>query len=71
MKYVTFCHDDTARAGVIVGDDRVLDLRAALGDGFGTVQAIIEGGPRAWESVVGAVASPPARALLRLDSVEL
>nr|WP_314142774.1 fumarylacetoacetate hydrolase family protein [uncultured Rhodococcus sp.] len=71
MRYMTFQHGDTTRAGVISGesDADVVDLTVALGTRFRDIRDVIEGGTDVWDAARLAHTSPTGESLVPLDSV--
>lgn len=74
MRLATFLHrDGDARAGVLLEDDtRVVDLFAAKPEPcFGSMQALIEGGPGALDAARAVMENPPSIAVHMTEGVKL
>ncbi len=74
MRLATFLHrDGDARAGVLLEDDtRIVDLFAAEPEPcFGSMQALIEGGPEALDAAREVVENPPSVAVHMTEGAKL
>lgn len=71
LRLVTFqTAGGAARAGVMLGEDAVLDL-AAAGLPYATMEQVIAGGPPALAAIRAAVGQPPAAARVKLAEAAL
>ena len=74
MRLATFLHrDGDARAGVLLEDDtRIVDLFAARPEPrFGSMQALIEGGPEALDAAREVMENPPSTAVHMMEGAKL
>ena len=76
MRFVTFSSGRELRPGVLLGDDRVLDIRAAAADvpeaaGLNSVLAVIQAGERGLETVAALVENARDDDCLALETLDL
>jgi 2-keto-4-pentenoate hydratase/2-oxohepta-3-ene-1,7-dioic acid hydratase in catechol pathway len=73
MKLVTFAYQDEPRLGALVAG-RVLDIAASSSDAapaFGSMMALIEAGPDAWDAVRTIVADQNSKCMRDLSEIRL
>lgn len=77
MRFITFSTDSGPRPGVLVDDDRALDIRAAgecaAGSGpvYRSVLSVIEAGDQGLDVVAGLLDSPDDSAVVELEGLDL
>jgi 2-keto-4-pentenoate hydratase/2-oxohepta-3-ene-1,7-dioic acid hydratase in catechol pathway len=74
MKLVTYRRgNERDRIGALIGQDQVCDLTGSdtSDPRFVSMQALIDGGPDAWELARACVAAPPAASLVALSELQL
>jgi 2-keto-4-pentenoate hydratase/2-oxohepta-3-ene-1,7-dioic acid hydratase in catechol pathway len=77
MRFVSFVSDGAIRPGVMLGDEQVLDIRAAAAAsanaaaGLNSVLAIIQAGDRGLDAIAALQANPADEACLELAGLKL